>query len=66
MLLPEYTASVDPREIQEKSEAATAKAISLDPNLPEVLASMGWNRLIHHYDCASISIRPGRRPGIVD
>ncbi len=52
MLLPEYTASVDPREIQEKSEAATAKAISLDPNLPEVLASMGWNRLIHHYDWA--------------
>jgi len=52
MLLPEYTASVDPGEIQAKSEAATAKAISLDPDLPEVLSSMGWNRLIHDYDWA--------------
>ncbi len=52
MLLPEYTVDVDPREIQEKSEAATAKAISLDPDLPEVLSSMGWNRLIHDYDWA--------------
>lgn len=52
MLLPEYTASVDPREIQEKSDAAAAHAISLDPELPEVLTSMGWNRLIHDYDWA--------------
>jgi len=52
MLLPEYTAAVDPREIQEKSEAATVKALSLDPDLPEVLTSMGWNRLIHDYDWA--------------
>lgn len=52
MLLPEYTAAIDPQEIQEKSEAATAKAISLDPDLPEVLTSMGWNRLIHDYDWA--------------
>jgi TolB-like protein len=52
MLLPEYTVAIDPREIKEKSEAATAKAISLDPDLPEVLTSMGWNRLIHDYDWA--------------
>ena len=50
MLLPEYTADIDPHEIQAKSEAAAAKAISLDPDLPEVLTSMGWNRLIHDYD----------------
>jgi TolB-like protein len=50
MLLPEYTADTDPHEIQAKSEAAVAKAISLDPELPEVLSSMGWNRLIHDYD----------------
>jgi len=50
MLLPEYTVAVDPGEIQAKSEAAAAKAISLDPELPEVITSMGWNRLIHDYD----------------
>lgn len=50
MLLPEYKADTDPREIQVKSEAAAAKAISLDSELPEVLTSMGWNRLIHDYD----------------
>jgi serine/threonine-protein kinase len=50
MLLPEYTADVDPREIQKKSDAAAAKAIFLDPEIPEVLTSMGWNTLIHDYD----------------
>lgn len=50
MLLPEYTADIDPREIQEKSDAATTMAIALDPELPEVLTSMGWNKLIHDYD----------------
>ena len=52
MLLPEYRADIDPREIQEKSEAAAATAISLDPEIPEVLTSMGWNTLIHDYDWA--------------
>jgi len=52
MLLPEYTANIDSRELQAKSEAAAAKALSLDPELPEVLTSMGWNRLIHDYDWA--------------
>ena len=53
MLLPEYTANIDPREIQEKSIAAAAMAISLDPEIPEVLTSMGWNTLIHDYDWSS-------------
>ena len=52
MLLPEYKADIDPRDIQAKSEAAAAKAISLDPEIPEVLTSMGWNTLIHDYDWA--------------
>lgn len=52
MLLPEYRADIDPREIQEKSEAAAVTAISLDPEIPEVLTSMGWNTLIHDYDWA--------------
>jgi TolB-like protein len=52
MLLPEYTESIDLLEVQEKSQAAAAKAISLDPDLPEVLTSMGWNRLNRDYDWA--------------
>ncbi len=56
MLLPEYTADIDPHEIQAKSEAAAAKALSLDPELPEVLTSMGWNRLIHDYDWTGAEI----------
>ena len=50
MLLPEYSATVDREVVLEKSEAAANRALSLDPELPEVLSSMGWNRLIHYYD----------------
>ena len=41
---------MDSRVAQEKSEAAANRALELDPELPEVLCSMGWNRLIHYYD----------------
>ena len=49
-LLPEYVADMDPRLTWERSEAAATRALELDPDLPEALTSMGWNRLIHHYD----------------
>jgi len=52
MLLPEYVADVDLRMTWEKSEAAADRALALDPDLPEALSSMGWNRLIHYYDWA--------------
>ena len=52
MLLPEYTPTVDMREAREKSEAAADRALELGPEEPEVLASAGWNRLIHYYDWA--------------
>jgi TolB-like protein/cytochrome c-type biogenesis protein CcmH/NrfG len=50
MLLPEYTPTIDMKEAVERSEAAAERALELDPEQPEVLASMGWNRLIHYYD----------------
>ena len=50
MLLPEYSATMDRNLVFEKSEAAAKRALSLDPDLPEVLSSMGWNRLIHYYN----------------
>jgi serine/threonine-protein kinase len=50
MLLPEYTPTVDMHEARETSEAAANRALELGPEEPEVLASAGWNRLIHYYD----------------
>ena len=40
------------QEIGAYEEAVTIlnRALALDPNLPEVLSSMGWNRLVHYYD----------------
>ncbi len=52
MILPEYSPSIDLDVATEKSVAAATRALSLDPDIPEVLASMAWNRLIHHYDWA--------------
>lgn len=50
LLLPEYSASVDAKVARETSEAAARRALELDPDLPEALTSVGWNRLIHDYD----------------
>jgi TolB-like protein len=50
MILPEYSTAIDLEFVQEKSVAAAARALELDPEIPEVLASMAWNRLIHDYD----------------
>ena len=50
MLLPEYSATIDRDLVREKSEVAARRALALNPDLPEVLTSMGWNRLIHDYD----------------
>ncbi len=52
MILPEYSTAVDLELVQQKSVAAAARALELDPEIPEVLASMAWNRLIHDYDWA--------------
>lgn len=50
MLLPEYWASVDRDMVNRKSNSAVEKALELDPDLPEVITSLAWNRLIHDYD----------------
>jgi TolB-like protein len=52
MILPEYTTKIDLDVVQERSVAAATRALKLDPEIPEVLASMAWNRLIHDYDWA--------------
>ncbi|MCZ6707706.1 MAG: tetratricopeptide repeat protein, partial [Chloroflexi bacterium] len=50
LILPEYSTTVDLELVREKSVAAATRALELDPEIPEVLASMAWNRLIHDYD----------------
>jgi TolB-like protein len=50
MLLPEYSASVDRGMVIRKSDSAVENALKLDPDLPEVITSLAWNRLIHEYD----------------
>jgi tetratricopeptide (TPR) repeat protein len=50
MLLPEYVADINWQQIRVQSEAAARRAPELDPDLPEALTSMGWNRLIPYYD----------------
>ena len=50
MLLPEYSATIDRSMVRAQSEASVTRAFALDPEIPEVLTSMGWNRLIHAYD----------------
>lgn len=50
MLIPEYVPDADSQLAREQSEAAASRALVLDPDLPEALSSMGWNRLIHYYD----------------
>lgn len=50
MLLPEYWAGADRDLILEKSSAAVARALVLEPELPEVINSKAWSQLIHDYD----------------
>ena len=56
MILPEYVASLDLDRNRALSVAAATRALALDPELPEVLASMARNRLIHEYDWAEAEV----------
>ncbi|NOR19538.1 MAG: tetratricopeptide repeat protein [Xanthomonadales bacterium] len=50
LLLPEYSATVDRGVSRRNSEQAAARALELDPNLPEGLTVMAWNYMAHRYD----------------
>jgi TolB-like protein/cytochrome c-type biogenesis protein CcmH/NrfG len=45
MLLPEYSATVDRPMVDREAKAAIAKALSLDPDLPEIKASQAYYEL---------------------
>jgi TolB-like protein/Flp pilus assembly protein TadD len=53
LLMPEYSATVDPKLSRDSSKAAIARALELDPELPSGLAFMGWSKMVHEYDWAS-------------
>jgi TolB-like protein/Flp pilus assembly protein TadD len=53
LLMPEYSATVDPKLSRDSSKAAIARALELDPELPSGLAFMGWSKMVHEYDWVS-------------
>ncbi len=53
LLIPEYSATVDPGLSRDSSKAAIARALELDPELPSGLAFMGWSKMVHEYDWVS-------------
>jgi len=50
MLLPEHSPSIDPDMVGRRSREAVARALALDPDIPEVRSSEAWHQLIHNYD----------------
>ena len=56
MILPEYAPTIDLERVREKSVAAATRALALGPEVPEVLATTAWNRLIHTYDWAEAEV----------
>ena len=48
--LPNYMPGTDSVLVRAESEAATRRAVSLDPNSPAALATLGWHRLLYKYD----------------
>jgi TolB-like protein len=53
LLMPEYSATVDPKLSRDSAKAAITRALELDPELPSGLAFMGWSKMVHEYDWAS-------------
>ena len=48
--LHEYDANADPIRVRRKASSATIWAVTLDPDLPQALAVLGWHSLLHNYD----------------
>ncbi len=48
--IPNYTADVDPQAARQGASQSAQKATSLNGELPDALAVLGWLRLINEYD----------------
>lgn len=57
--LPNYSADVDPRAVREGAGYNAMRATELDGELPEALAALGWQRLLHEFDwqAAELTLR---------
>lgn len=53
LIMPWYSATIDPKLSRDSSKKAIARALELDPELPSGLAFMGWSKMVHEYDWAS-------------
>jgi TolB-like protein len=50
LVIPWYSATVDPELSRDASQAAIARALELDRELPSGLAFLGWSKMVHEYD----------------
>jgi TolB-like protein len=50
LIIPWYSATVDPEDSRDSSQAAIAEALRLDGELPSGLAFQGWSKMVHEYD----------------
>ncbi len=48
--LPNYSADADPQRVRREASSAAIKAVTLDPDSPKALATLGWHLLLHNYD----------------
>jgi adenylate cyclase len=48
--LPNYSADIDPQTVREGASYNAHQAVALDGELPEALAALGWQRLLHDFD----------------
>lgn len=53
LIMPWYSATVEPDVSRVSSQTAIAEALRLEPELPSGLAFLGWSKMVHDYDWAS-------------
>jgi hypothetical protein len=50
LVLPEYSPDADVVTVRERSAAAAARSLEIDPDQTDALTAMGWGRMIHDYE----------------
>ena len=48
--LPNYDDDADPGKVRRGAATAAIRAVTLDPESPQALATLGWHQLLHNYD----------------
>jgi TolB-like protein len=48
--LPNYSADIEPQTVRHEVQSSVQHAMRLNGELPDVLAVLGWQKLLHEYD----------------